>query len=65
MEKDWQLIYSTGVQYKAEMVKDILNDNDIEAILLNRQDSLYLFGDIEVFAKTDNIIRAKFLIKDL
>lgn len=49
----------------AEMVKDILKENHIEAILLNKQDSLYLFGEIEVYVKPENVIRAKHLIKDI
>ena len=65
MENDWKLIFATGTLYKAEIVKDILEDNEIEAVLLNKQDSLYLFGDIEVYVKPDDVIRAKFLIKDV
>lgn len=65
MEKDWALIYSIGQLYQAEMVKDILEDNGIEVVLLNKQDSFYLFGDIEIYVKHNDVIRAKFLIKDI
>lgn len=61
----WQSIYSTNQLYMAEMVKDILNDNDIEAILFNQQDSLYLFGEIEVKVNPDDVIRSKFILKDI
>ena len=64
MEKDWRVVYTTNKLYQAEMVKDILSENDIEAILLNKQDSLYLIGDIEVYVKPDDVIKAKFIIKD-
>lgn len=63
--KDWELIFSTGKLYLAEMVKDILEDNDMDVVLLDKQDSFYLFGDIELYVKPDNVIRAKFLIKDI
>lgn len=65
MGKDWKLIYSTGIPYKAEIVKDLLEDNNIEAVLLNKQDSLYHFGDVEIYVRPDEVIRAKYLIKDL
>lgn len=63
--KDWKLIFSTGKLYLAEMVKDILEDNSMDVVLLNKQDSFYLFGDIELYVKPDDVIRAKFLIKDI
>ena len=47
----------------AKMVKDILEDNDINVVLLDKQDSIYLFGDIELYVTPDNVILAKFSIK--
>lgn len=63
--KDWKLIFSTGKLYLAEIVKDVLEDNNLNVVLLNKQDSFYLFGDIELYVKPDDVIRAKFLIKDV
>ena len=65
MSPEWKLIYQTGKLYLAEMAKDLLNEEGIEAVLMNKQDSVYLFGDIEIYVKPDDIIRAKFLLKDL
>ncbi len=65
MEKNWTLIYSTGQLYLAEMVKSIIEDNGFEVVVINKQDSFYLFGDIEVYVRPDDVIRAKFLIKDI
>jgi hypothetical protein len=64
MEKDWVLVFSTAKLYLAEMAKSVLEDNDIHVVIINKQDSFYLIGDIEVYVKPDDIIRAKFLIKD-
>lgn len=61
--KGWESIYSCGKEYQAEIIIDFLKDNDIDAIVLNKQDSLYLFGDIEVHVKLDDVIRAKYIIK--
>lgn len=49
----------------AQMVKDVLEDNGFDVVLLNKQDSFYLFGDIELYVKSDDVIKAKFLIKDI
>ncbi len=59
----WKSIYSCGQTYRADMVIEVLKDNSIDAIILNKQDSLYLFGDIEVYVKPDDVIRAKHIIK--
>ena len=65
MDNNWKQIYSTGTLYKAEIVKDILEDNEIKAVLLNKQDSFYHFGDIEIYVQPEDVIRAKFLIKEM
>lgn len=63
MEENWQIVYTTNQGYQAEMIKDILENNDIEAILLNKQDSLYLFGEIEIYVHPEQVIRSLNLIK--
>ena len=63
MEENWQVVFTTNKIYQAEMVKNILEENEIEAILLNKQDSLYLFGDIEIYVHPDHVIRSLNLVK--
>ncbi|MDA3890648.1 MAG: DUF2007 domain-containing protein [Salinivirgaceae bacterium] len=65
MGKDWAIAYSTGQLYLAEMVKDILEDNQMEVVLMNKQDTFYHFGEIEVYVRPEDIIRAKFIIKEI
>ncbi len=65
MESEWIIAFTTSKPYLAEMAKDILEDNDIDCVIMNQQDSIYLFGDFEVLVRPDNLIRAKFLLKDL
>ena len=66
MEKDWINIFTTNQAYLAEMIKDVLADNDIQAVVMNKQDSAYItIGDIEIYVKAENVIRAKFLINKL
>lgn len=60
--KDWVLIYQTGQAWEAEMQRGLLEDNGIECVLINKQDSAYLFGEVELYVKTDNAIQAKLLL---
>lgn len=62
MDNNWIKIYSTTDIYKAEIYKGILEENDIKVILLNKQDSAYLFGEIEIYVLADNVIKAKRII---
>ncbi len=62
--EQWQTVYSTNKIHKAEMLKEILLANNIEAVVFNQQDSTYLFGDIEVKVPNANIVEAEQIIAD-
>lgn len=49
MKAGWLKIYSTAESYKAEIVRLVLADHQIEAVILNKQDSSYRFGEVEVY----------------
>jgi hypothetical protein len=59
---DWIPVYATDMLYKAEIVKQILIDNNIMAFVLNKKDSFYQFGDIEVCVQPANVMRAKHIV---
>ena len=63
MDDNWVLVYSCSKQYTAEILKEYLADNGIASFVLNKQDSSYLFGDIEVYTKPDDVMKAKLLIE--
>jgi len=64
MGSDLVHIYSSGQVYKAELVKQMLADHNISAFQVNKQDSAYKFGEIEIFVDRDDVIRAKMLIRE-
>ncbi|HEY2726078.1 MAG TPA: DUF2007 domain-containing protein [Parafilimonas sp.] len=46
----WFKLYSTKNYLEANMIKGLLEENNIKAVILNRQDSSYLaFGEIELY----------------
>jgi hypothetical protein len=50
MEKNWVKIFSSSDYYQAEFVKQMFIEHQIDAVLLNKQDSAYrTFGYIEVY----------------
>jgi hypothetical protein len=57
-------IYSIGNLYRAELIRQLLSDHDIQAFIVNKQDSACKFGDIELFVHRDHVIRAKMLIRE-
>ena len=62
MSEEWTSVYSTGLLYTAELIKHMLADNQITAVILNQKDSAYNFGNIEILVKPSDVIRAKHLI---
>ena len=64
MESNLVHIYSSAQPYKAEMVRQMLTDHNIQCFLVNKQDSAYKFGDVELYVNRDDVIRAKMLIQE-
>jgi len=64
MEPNLVHIFSSGEPYKAEMAKQMLTDHNIQSFLVNKQDSAYKFGVVELYVDRDNVIRAKKLIQE-
>jgi len=58
-------ILSTNNLNKAEIIKQMLEENNIDVVILNKQDSSYLmFGDIEIYIKKEQEKQAKSLLTD-
>ena len=55
MEKNWINIFSSTNPIEVEIVKQMLGENNISAVMLNKQDSSYnLFGTIDLYVKEKN-----------
>ncbi|HDZ41408.1 MAG TPA: hypothetical protein ENH59_07010 [Bacteroidetes bacterium] len=65
MEKKWVKIYESNNEVKVEMARQLLEDNDIESVIINKKDRSYGFGDYELYCMRDYVIRAKLLLKEL
>lgn len=46
---DWFKLYTTRNYAEATIIKGMLEENNIAVFILNKQDSSYLVGDIELY----------------
>ena len=61
----WKKIYETTSPIKAELAKAfLLDEHQIEAVVLNKQDSSYLIGLCEVHVPIQDAVLAKFLLEN-
>jgi hypothetical protein len=50
MEKNWIKIFTSTNFYRSEIIKQVLCEHQIDAVLLNKQASSHRdFGDVEVY----------------
>ena len=60
----WKKIYVTNHRYLAEIVRGVLDENGIEGVILDKKDSAYGFGEVEVYTAQENVLRAVHIIKN-
>lgn len=61
--KDWVRVYFTDQIHRAEIVKAVLEENEIQSVLIDKRDSNYLFGDIELFVSEKDAALAGVIIQ--
>lgn len=62
MNNSWVKIYTSHQYIKSEIVRQVLIDHEIEAVLMNKQDSAYKFGEVEIYIHQSNFDKAIELI---
>jgi hypothetical protein len=66
MEDNWISVFSTDKPWQAEIAKQVLLENRIDSVIINKKDSSYLaFGDLEVYVSQENEIISTELLKTL
>ncbi|MDB4927488.1 hypothetical protein [Mucilaginibacter sp.] len=59
MEKNWIKIFTSPDFYRSEIVKQVLCEHQIDAVLLNKQASSHRnFGNVEVYIHQENFSHA-------
>lgn len=58
MEKGWIKIFTSSNFYQSEIVKQMLIENNIDAVLINKQLSGYNIGAVEVYIYQEDFSKA-------
>ncbi|MCL2041355.1 MAG: GNAT family N-acetyltransferase [Bacteroidales bacterium] len=64
IKMDFIKVYGTGKLYEAELIVGLLSNNNIEATVINKRDSQYLFGEAEVHVAAADAEMAKEIISN-
>jgi len=66
MEDNWVSVYSTDKPWQAEIARQVLSENGVEAVVINKQDSSYhVFGDVELYVSREAVEKSKELLKNI
>lgn len=61
----WTLIYTGNKIQDVNFIQSLLDDHKIVSVVVNKQDSVYLIGDIELYVSAEDAFNANQLIKGL
>ncbi len=65
MESNWVKVYASTKLHNVELLRNILEEKDLRAIVVNKQDSFYpSIGEIELYVKSDEVMAAKRIIEE-
>lgn len=63
-DEKWALVCSISDDIKAEIIMQSLEEAGIEAVKMNKKDSMYLIGEIEIFVGLEDLCVAKNIVKE-
>jgi hypothetical protein len=60
----WVNVYTTGQLHLAEIAKELLKENNIDSVIVDKRDSLYItIGEVELFVRDLDVMKAKFILE--
>lgn len=63
MENGWVNVYASDQPHLVNMAKDILRENQIEGVIVDRRDSLFTMGEVELYVRDHDVMKAKFILE--
>lgn len=61
----WKTVYNTENVLRAEMVKSILEEKGFNPVLINKKDSSYLFGLMEIQVSVEEVLESLRIIEKI
>ncbi len=59
MDEEWVLLCSVTEEFELLLLKEMLEEEEIPSVIVNKRDSVYLFGEIELRVRSLDLLRAK------
>lgn len=59
MDDEWVLLCSVTEEFELLLLKEMLEEEEIPSVIVNKRDSVYLFGEIELRVRSLDLLRAK------
>lgn len=60
----WKKVFSSQKIHEIILVEQLLETNNIQSVRMNKQDSAYLFGQIEIFVSQEDALVSSNLIQN-
>jgi hypothetical protein len=64
MEPNWIKIYTTNKPHEIEFAKSILAEENIDAFVIDKKDSSYIFGEAELYVIEENATKAQLILTE-
>ena len=62
MINDWVLLGAFALEYQGELLKQVLEDEGIDSVVVNKKDSAYrILGQVEVYVKQADFLKARYI----
>jgi len=63
--ENWIKVFESSAQVRAEIVKGVLEEHGIQAVVLNKMETVYkLFGTYQVLVQRENSILASTIVQN-
>ena len=63
---EWVVVHKGNNPNLSEIIKSVLEDNDIKVVLVNKMDSMHkhlMNADIELHVNPEQVVKAKYIIE--
>ena len=61
----WTLVFSSSSPHEAEIVRGLLDEHDIHAVVMDQRSSSYpVMGETGVYVKQEDVLKALYLVRE-
>ncbi|WP_025764968.1 putative signal transducing protein [Dyadobacter tibetensis] len=65
MEENWITVFKSERLMRAEVMRELLEQGGVPAVIVNKQDSSYPFlGNAEVLVRASDLVNAQLIVKN-